>query len=145
MVTVVDAGAFLEAYTTGDRMIQRPDLGVSGERQRMKQKFSRARIACLRATLCCRVYIIAKLGRKSLWDQLLANDFLLLKNIMKLSSTAVRKAKAVKLRGFLASFVHLTAGMGNRWRVWLALFRMLRGAEEELWCLSFDLSVAHAE
>lgn len=31
MVTVVDAGAFLEAYTTGDRMMQRPDLGVGGE------------------------------------------------------------------------------------------------------------------
>ncbi|CAM9680657.1 unnamed protein product, partial [Hapterophycus canaliculatus] len=30
MVTVVDAGAFLEAYTTGDRMMQRPDLGVDG-------------------------------------------------------------------------------------------------------------------
>ncbi|CAM9278731.1 unnamed protein product [Ascophyllum nodosum] len=29
MVTVVDAGAFLEAYTTGDSMMQRPDLGVS--------------------------------------------------------------------------------------------------------------------
>eukprot|EP00904_Undaria_pinnatifida_P014190 jgi/Undpi1/9901/HiC_scaffold_28.g12355.m1 len=28
MVTVVDAGAFLAAYTTGDRMMQRPDLGV---------------------------------------------------------------------------------------------------------------------
>eukprot|EP00903_Cladosiphon_okamuranus_P018046 g16607.t1 len=28
MITVVDAGAFLEAYTTGDRMVQRPDLGV---------------------------------------------------------------------------------------------------------------------
>ena len=31
MVTVVDAGAFLAAYTTGDRMMQRPDLGVKGE------------------------------------------------------------------------------------------------------------------
>eukprot|EP00752_Nemacystus_decipiens_P004175 g3817.t1 len=31
MVTVVDAGAFLTAYTTGDRMMQRPDLGVSEE------------------------------------------------------------------------------------------------------------------
>lgn len=30
MITVVDAGAFLEAYTTGDRMVQRPDLGVDG-------------------------------------------------------------------------------------------------------------------
>lgn len=30
MVTVVDAGAFLEAYTTADRMMQRPDLGVLG-------------------------------------------------------------------------------------------------------------------
>lgn len=30
MVTVVDAGAFLEAYTSADRMMQRPDLGVSG-------------------------------------------------------------------------------------------------------------------
>ncbi|CAM9297425.1 unnamed protein product [Choristocarpus tenellus] len=28
MVTVVDTGAFLEAYTTGDRMLQRPDLGM---------------------------------------------------------------------------------------------------------------------
>lgn len=59
MVTVVDAGAFLEAYTTGDRMIERPDLGVSGERQREKQEFSRARIVCLLATLCRRVYLIA--------------------------------------------------------------------------------------
>lgn len=31
MVTVVDAGAFLAAYTTGDRMTQRPDLGVGGK------------------------------------------------------------------------------------------------------------------
>lgn len=31
MVTVVDAGAFLAAYTTGDRMMQRPDLGVKGK------------------------------------------------------------------------------------------------------------------
>lgn len=30
MVTVVDAGAFLEAYMTGERMMQRPDLGVGG-------------------------------------------------------------------------------------------------------------------
>lgn len=31
MITVVDAGSFLEAYTTGDRMLQRPDLAVAGE------------------------------------------------------------------------------------------------------------------
>ena len=31
MVTVVDAGAFLAAYTTGDKMTQRPDLGVGGK------------------------------------------------------------------------------------------------------------------
>ncbi|CAM9197284.1 unnamed protein product [Pylaiella littoralis] len=31
MVTVVDAGAFLAAYTTGDRMTNRPDLGVREE------------------------------------------------------------------------------------------------------------------
>lgn len=29
MVTVVDAGSFLEAYTSGDRMLQRPDLGIA--------------------------------------------------------------------------------------------------------------------
>lgn len=31
MVTVVDAGVFLAAYTTGDRMMERPDLGVNGK------------------------------------------------------------------------------------------------------------------
>lgn len=34
MVTVVDAGEFLAAYTTGDKMMQRPDLGVGGKRPR---------------------------------------------------------------------------------------------------------------
>ncbi len=36
MITVVDAGAFLEAYTTGDRMVQRPDLGVNGRARESK-------------------------------------------------------------------------------------------------------------
>lgn len=31
MVTVVDSGTFLEAYTSSDTMQQRPDLGVSGK------------------------------------------------------------------------------------------------------------------
>lgn len=59
MVTVVDAGVFLEVYTTGDRLIQRPDLGVSGERQREKQKFSRARASRVCARRCVVVCILS--------------------------------------------------------------------------------------